>query len=229
MWDFACRLKCPYCCFPFHFCFLNILFSWCLCCLHCFWSLSSVFQWIFNILSEFLYQCIDAMLYNCGKIFFILSFLVVYILSFGLVRLRTIRLSARAGAHIECSSRLRCGGCDNHKCHNKNPRWEMGLGCEWRHARKRWAGILGDFEKKAVSWDLSLGEASWFLKLGEASPVCGLRDACAFVGSVIWDSDSGLRVQLGSWPKNDVETVSIIKIVCFSLSPYGEKLKVKKS
>ena len=31
-----------------------------------------------------------------------LSFFVGYILSFGLVRLRTIRLSARVGAHIEC-------------------------------------------------------------------------------------------------------------------------------
>ena len=44
-------------------------------------------------------------LYNCGMIFFILSFFLGYILSFGLVRLRTIRLSARAGAHIECSYR----------------------------------------------------------------------------------------------------------------------------
>ena len=43
-------------------------------------------------------------LYKCGRIFFILSFFVGYIL-FGLVRLRTIRLSARASAHIECSSR----------------------------------------------------------------------------------------------------------------------------
>ena len=34
--------------------------------------------------------------------FFLLSFFVGYIISFGLVRLRTIRLSARAGAHIEC-------------------------------------------------------------------------------------------------------------------------------
>ena len=42
------------------------------------------------------------MLYICGRIFFILSFFVDYILSFGLVRLRTIRLSARVGAHIEC-------------------------------------------------------------------------------------------------------------------------------
>ena len=31
------------------------------------------------------------------------------------------------------------------------------------------------FLKKAVSWDLNLGEASWFLSLGEAS--WGLRDA----------------------------------------------------
>ena len=35
------------------------------------------------------------------KDFFILSFFVGYILSFGLVRLRTIRLSTRVGAHIE--------------------------------------------------------------------------------------------------------------------------------
>ena len=40
--------------------------------------------------------------------FFILSFFVGYILSFGLVWLRTIWLSARAGAHIErrCSRSL---------------------------------------------------------------------------------------------------------------------------
>ena len=37
--------------------------------------------------------------------FFILSFFVGYILSFGLVRLWTIQHSARAGAHIEYSSR----------------------------------------------------------------------------------------------------------------------------
>ena len=42
------------------------------------------------------------MLYDCGRIFFILSFFVGYILSFGLVRLRTIRLIARVGEHIEC-------------------------------------------------------------------------------------------------------------------------------
>ena len=26
----------------------------------------------------------------------------------------------------------------------------MRLGCEWRHARKQWAGNFGDFEKKQL-------------------------------------------------------------------------------
>ena len=103
----------------------------------------------------------------------------------------------------------------------------MWLGCELRHGRNEWARNFGDFLKKAVSWDLTLDEASWDLKLGEASPVCGLRNARAFVGSVSWYPDSGPRVQLGSWLKGDVRTVSLVKIV--SLSPRVEKLKVKKS
>ena len=78
----------------------------------------------------------------------------------------------------------------------------MGLGCEWRHAWKWWAGILGDFEKKAVSWDLTLDEASWDPTLGEAS------------GDIL---TLGQAVQLGSWLKDDVGTVSIVKIVCLSL------------
>ena len=58
----------------------------------------------------------------------------------------------------------------------------MRLGCEWRHARKRWAGILDDFEKKAVSWDLTLDEASWFLS--RARPVqLELQDTPHVVGS----------------------------------------------
>ena len=51
------------------------------------------------------------MLYNCVRIFFILSFFLGYILSFGLVRLRTIRLSAWIRAHIEHRS-SRFGGED---------------------------------------------------------------------------------------------------------------------
>ena len=97
----------------------------------------------------------------------------------------------------------------------------MGLGCEWRHARKQWAGNLVIFEK-AVSWDLSLGEASWDSDLGEASLVVVYGMRRAFVGSVSWNSDSGPWVQLGSWLKDDVETVSKVKIV--SLSPRVERL-----
>ena len=75
--------------------------------------------------------------------FFKLSFFVGYILSFSLVRLWTVRLLVQVFT-------LARRGCDNHKCHNKNPRWKIGLGCEWRHARKRWAGNFGDFWKKQL-------------------------------------------------------------------------------
>ena len=82
------------------------------------------------------------------------------------------------------------------------------------------------FFKKAVRWDLSLGETSWDSELGVASPVVVYGMRGAFVGLVSWDTDSGPRVQLGSWLKGDVGTVSIVKIV--SLSPRVEKMKVKK-
>ena len=49
----------------------------------------------------------------------------------------------------------------------------MRQGCEWRHARKRWAEIFGDFEKD-VSWDLVLGRAS---------PAGGYGMRSTFVGS----------------------------------------------
>ena len=151
------------------------------------------------------------MLYNCGMIFFfILSFFVSYILSFGLVRLWTVQLLVQVFT-------LTRGGCDNHICHNKNRRYKMGLRCEWRHARKRWAGNFDDFWKKqwveiwtgihrafvvSVSWDSTLNEASWDLYLGQSSPAGDYGMHRAFVGS------DG--------------TVSIVKIV--SLSPRVERL-----
>ena len=46
----------------------------------------------------------------------------------------------------------------------------MNWGCEWRHARKRWAEDFGIW-KKTVSWDLDLDEASWFSELAEVRPV----------------------------------------------------------
>ena len=41
----------------------------------------------------------------------------------------------------------------------------MWLGCEWRHAQKRWAGVLGDFWKKQLDeirlWERPVGIWSW--------------------------------------------------------------------
>ena len=107
------------------------------------------------------------MLYNCRRIFFILSFFIGYILSFGLVRLRTIQLSAHAGAHIECSS---CSHAEDVTIANviiKTPDRKCDWGVNDVIPRSEGLRILVIFEK-AVSWDLSLGEASWDLKLGEA-------------------------------------------------------------
>ena len=128
------------------------------------------------------------MSYNCRRIFFfILSFFVGYILSFGLVRLRTIRLSARLGAHIECRcSRSRGEDVTITDLIIKNLDRKCNRGCEWRHARKRWAKDFGWFLKKAVSWDLNRDEASWFSSLGEARPVGSTR--CAARCWVIWNS-----------------------------------------
>ena len=139
------------------------------------------------------------MLYNCGRIFLI-SFFVGCILSFGLVRLRTNRLSARAGAgaHIErrCS---RSSGEDETLTDviikTLDRKWDWG--CEWCHAWKRWAEDFGWFLKK---------KASWFFWTWARPVQWGLRDALRIVGS------DG--------------TVSIVKIV--SLSPHVENLKVKK-
>ena len=86
------------------------------------------------------------MLYNCGMIVFILSFFVGYILSFGLVRLRTIRLSARVGAHIEhrCSpSRGEDVTITDVIIKTPDSKWDRV--CELCHARKRWAEDLGWF------------------------------------------------------------------------------------
>ena len=90
----------------------------------------------------------------------------------------------------------------------------MRLGCEWRHARKRWAEIFDDFEK-AVSWDFTLGEGSpvggygmrsafvgsvsWDLTLGEGSPVGGYGTRSTFIGSESWDFDSGPDSPVGGW------------------------------
>ena len=151
------------------------------------------------------FQKID-LLYNCGKIFFLYyHFFVGYILSFGLVRLRTIRLSARVEAHIE----RRCSRSHGEDVTItdiiiKTPDRKWDWGSEWRHARERWAEDLRWFLKKKKQlveiWGWTKRVDFW----ASARPgQLGVRDAPRVVGS------DG--------------TVSILKIV--SLSPSVEKTK----
>ena len=112
------------------------------------------------------------LLYNCWRIFLILSYFVGYILSFGLVRLRTIRLSARVGPHIvrRCS-RLRGEDVTNTDVIIKTPDRKYDWGYEWGHARKRWAEDFGLFWKKC-SWlrfEIRQGELIFGARRGQAS------------------------------------------------------------
>ena len=147
-----------------------------------------------------IFHCIEGVI-KLRIDFFILSFFVGYILSFGLVR-----LSARADTHIErrCS-RSRAEDVTITDVMIKTLDRKLDWGANDVMLGSDGLGFLVIL-KKAVSWDSNLGEAcwdpklgeaSWHLKLDEASPVCRLRDAGAFVGSVSWDFDSGPRVQLG--------------------------------
>ena len=160
--------------------------------------------------------------------FLILSFFVGYILSFGLVRLRTIRLSARAGAHIVTSS------ARERELHSitdviiKPPdgKWNWG-GWMTSCPKARGLGILVIFFffEKEESWDLSLGEASWDLKLGY-----GMH--ARLLGQWVGILTLGRPVHLGSWLKDDVGTLSMVKklslSLSLSLSPRVEKSKKKK-
>ena len=86
----------------------------------------------------------------------------------------------------------------------KTPDRKWDWGCEWCHARKRWAGDFRLFlKKKAVSWDLNLDEASWFSNLVEARPV----------GSTRYPARRGNCQHSKNW---------------VSLFPRDENLKVKK-
>ena len=112
--------------------------------------------------------------YNWERIFFILSFFVGYISSFGLVRLRTIRLSARVGAHIERRCSCSCGEevtITDVIIKTLDRKWDWGMWMTSCLEVMGWDSWV--FWKKAVSWDLDLDESS-----------CLLRGARALVVSV---------------------------------------------
>ena len=148
--------------------------------------------------------------------FYINNFsLIVFYHSVGLW---TIRLSAGAGAHIEYRSRSRAEDMTITYVIIKNSREEIRLGCEWRHARKWWSEVLGDFEKD-VSWDFTLAEAS---------QAGGLRDA-RLLGELVeiwlWARQFNWGVDCGRC-RNSKHSKKLC--VCLSLSPRVERLKVKK-
>ena len=144
-------------------------------------------------------------LYNCGRISFILSFLIGYILSFGLVRLRTVRLSARAGAHIEYRcSRSRAENVTPTNVIIKTPdrKWDWSVNDVMPRSDE--LRILVILEKKQLvdirRWSKRVEIWSWMKPVQFVA--YGMRRA--FVGSY--------------------GTVSIIKNVCVSLSPRVERL-----
>ena len=127
------------------------------------------------------------------KDFFILSFFVGYIISFGLVRC----------THWVQLFTLARGGCDNHRCHNKNPGLEMGLGTWMTSCLEAMGWDSCVFWKKQFveiwDWTKRVGIRIW------ARPVQFFAAGCACVG---WVSE--LRADAGG-------TVSIVKTVSLSL------------
>ena len=82
--------------------------------------------------------------------FFLFNLFVNYILSFGLVGLRTIRLSAHAGAHIEYSSRSHTEDVTITNVIIKTPdrKWDWGVNDIMPGSEG--LGILVIFEKKLL-------------------------------------------------------------------------------
>ena len=150
------------------------------------------------------------MLYNCGMILFILSFFVGYILSFSLVRLRTIRLSARGGSHIECTCSRSCAEDVTIteviiKILDRKRDWIVDDVISWSEG----LGILMIFEKKQWveiwRWTRLVDFWAW------ARPVqLGLRDAPR-VCWVRWNSQHSKNcVSLSSCRKTKLKKVIML-------------------
>ena len=103
--------------------------------------------------------------------------LVSYSLPFGLVRLRTFRLVhglVRCTYWMQVFTHVR-GGCDSKRCHNKNPRYEIGPGT-WMTSCPEALRILGMGKKTTtVTWDLNSERGSWDFSLEEGNIYQPLR------------------------------------------------------
>ena len=63
------------------------------------------------------------------------------------------------------------GGWDNHRCHNKKPRYDIGVGMWMMSCPEEMGWGFRDLKKKTVSWVLDLDGVSWFSEIAEAKPV----------------------------------------------------------
>ena len=151
------------------------------------------------------------LLYNCGMISFILSFFVGYILSFGLVRFRTIRLSARASAHIECRcSRPHSEDMTITNVIIKTPERKRDWGMNDFRPRSDGLRIVVIFEKKQLteiwSWTKRVEIRSWAWRLESWSWTRRVQlwtTGCAARCGVRWNSQHSKNcVSLSSSRKN---------------------------
>ena len=108
------------------------------------------------------------------------------------------------------------GRCDNHRCHNKDPREEMGPGT-WMTACPEAMGWGFSNLKKTVSWDLDLNKASWFFGPGWGWSSYELRDAHACWLSQ-WDeswwctnSQHGKKLCLSLFMSKNLKLKKVIK------------------
>ena len=122
-------------------------------------SFKNVINKMFTNHIHFIYAC-----YIIAEWFFYLIIFVNYILSFGLFRLWTIRLLVQVFT-------LMRGGCDNHKCHNKNIRWKWDWGVNDVMPGSDGLGILVIFEKSSeLRFEPGREQSSWGLR--DARRVC---------------------------------------------------------
>ena len=121
------------------------------------------------------------------------SFFVNYILSFSLVQVQ------RHWVQFTLARR----GYDNHNCHNK-PQMEIGLECEWRHARKRWAENLEILKKtpdESRLWTSRVGSRLLASRVGSlqgTNPV-GCRMGTCRVGSRLGPCKRTVEVEFRPW------------------------------
>ena len=101
----------------------------------------------------------------------------------------------------------------------------MGLGCEWRHARKRWAENLVIL-KKQLRFDSGPGQSSWWVDCERCRRQLVCLPQWQTFEVEVWPSSPVGGYEMHSAFVGSDNSVSVIKIV--ALSRRVEKLKSEK-